>query len=62
VGETIIIESIIGSRFEGRVMETTSFGPHAAVIPEVSGTARITGRHEFFIDPEDELRKGFILR
>ena len=62
VGETIAIESLIGSRFQGRVVETTSFGPHAAVIPEVSGTAHITGRHEFLIDPEDELRHGFILR
>ena len=62
VGETITIESIIGSRFEGRVVETTSFGPHAAVIPEVSGTAHITGRHEFLIDREDDLRHGFILR
>ena len=62
VGETVVIESIIGTRFEGRVVETTSFGPHAAVIPEVSGTAHITGRHEFLIDPEDELRRGFILR
>jgi trans-L-3-hydroxyproline dehydratase len=62
VGGTIVIESLIGSRFEGRVVETTSFGPHAAVIPEVSGTAHITGRHQFLIDPEDELRHGFILR
>jgi trans-L-3-hydroxyproline dehydratase len=62
VGEAITIESLIGSRFEGRVVDTTSFGPHAAVIPEVSGTAHITGRHEFFLDPEDERRHGFVLR
>jgi trans-L-3-hydroxyproline dehydratase len=62
VGETIVIESVIGTCFEGRVVETTSFGPHAAVIPEVSGSAHITGRHEFFLDPEDPLRQGFLLR
>jgi proline racemase len=28
----------------------------------VAGTAYITGRHEFFIDPEDPLRAGFMLR
>jgi len=28
----------------------------------VEGTAHITGRHEFFIDPEDPLKKGFFLR
>jgi trans-L-3-hydroxyproline dehydratase len=61
-GETIMVESIIGSRFTGRIVETTRFGPYAAVIPEVGGTAHITGRHEFLIDPDDPLRDGFILR
>ena len=60
--QPIVIESIIGSRFTGRVVETTTFGPHRAIIPEVEGTAHITGRHEFLIDPTDELRDGFILR
>jgi len=58
----IIVESLIGSRFSGRVVETTTFGPHKAIIPEVEGSAYITGRHEFLIDPEDPLRQGFILR
>jgi proline racemase len=61
-GETIVVESIIGSRFTGRIVETTTFGPYVAVIPEVGGTAHITGRHEFLIDPDDPLRDGFILR
>lgn len=62
IGESIIIESIIGSTFTGRVAQTTTFGPHAAIIPEVEGTAHITGRQEFLIDPKDELRNGFLLR
>jgi len=61
-GETIVVESIIGSRFTGRIVEETTFGPYPAVIPEVGGTAHITGRHEFLIDPDDPLRDGFILR
>ncbi len=61
-GERIVVESIIGSRFAGRVLATTVFGPHAAVVPEVEGTAHITGRQEFLIDPADPLRNGFILR
>ena len=61
LNESIIIESIIGSRFSGRVVRTTSFGPHPAIIPEVEGTAYITGRHEFLIDPNDPLRNGFLL-
>jgi trans-L-3-hydroxyproline dehydratase len=62
VDEPMIVESIIGSRFIGRIVETTSFGPYPAIIPEVQGTAHITGRHEFLIDPSDPLRDGFILR
>jgi proline racemase len=60
--EPIVIESIIGTRFTGRIVGTTTFGPYPAIIPEVEGTAHITGRHEFVIDPADPLRDGFILR
>ena len=52
----------IGSRFTGRIVETTTFDPYPAIIPEVEGTAHITARHEFLIDPDDPLRDGFILR
>jgi trans-L-3-hydroxyproline dehydratase len=62
VGEPMVVESIIGTRFTGRIVETTEFGPYPAVIPEIEGTAHITGRHEFLIDPADPLRDGFILR
>jgi len=61
LNEPITIESIIDSRFSGRVVQTTTFGSHPAIIPEVEGTAYITGRHEFLIDPNDPLRNGFLL-
>ncbi len=60
--ETITIESIIGTAFTGRVAETTQVGHLPAIIPEVSGTAYITGQHTFLIDPDDPLQNGFILR
>jgi trans-L-3-hydroxyproline dehydratase len=60
LNEPITIESIIGSRFSGHVAGTTTFGPHAAIIPVVEGTAYITGRHEFLIDPDDPLGNGFL--
>jgi proline racemase len=62
LNEPLVIESIIGTRFTGRIVETTAYGPYPAIIPEVEGTAHITGRHEFLIDPGDPLRHGFILR
>lgn len=62
LGETIHIESIIGTRFSVRAIERVQFGPHDAVIPRVEGQAFITGRHEFLINPADPLRGGFLLR
>jgi trans-L-3-hydroxyproline dehydratase len=62
IGERRGFESILGTRFGGRVVDTTIFGPHAAVVPEVEGTAHLTGRHEFVLDPEDALAGGFLLR
>lgn len=62
LNQPIVTESIIGSRFTGRVVENTILGTHSAIIPEIEGRAFITGRHEFLIDPEDPLRNGFILR
>jgi trans-L-3-hydroxyproline dehydratase len=62
LNENIEIESILGTTFSGRVIETARVGEYNAIIPEVSGSAFITGRSEFVIDPGDPLRKGFILR
>jgi len=62
VDQPIVIESIIGSRFTGRVVKQTNYGPHRAVIPEVEGRAYITGKNQFVIDPEDPFGGGFFLR
>ncbi|WP_439183537.1 proline racemase family protein [Carboxylicivirga taeanensis] len=62
VGERLIIESILGTTMEVMVSETTTYGPHQAVIPEVSGTAHLTGKNEFWFDPNDPLQQGFIFR
>lgn len=62
VGEWIEIESIIGTCFSVRVAETIKFGPYSAVIPEVKGSAYITGRNQFLFDPNDPLVRGFIFR
>ncbi|MBI9072524.1 MAG: proline racemase family protein [Melioribacteraceae bacterium] len=61
-GESMKIESILGTVFKGTVKEETTYGKYKAVIPEVEGTAFITGKNEFVIDTEDILKDGFILR
>ncbi len=61
--QRIVIESILGaaSTFSGRFIGHVQVGPYRAVVPEVSGRAFITGRHEFLVDPQDKLGRGFIL-
>lgn len=61
-GDVMVVESIVGSRFTGAVAGVTQVGGVAAVIPEVAGTASITGQHTFLIDPDDPFREGFLLR
>lgn len=61
-GETMSIESITDSVFVGSVVGEVDFGTYEAVIPQVEGTANITGFHTFVIDPEDTMKHGFILR
>lgn len=56
------IESILGTKFDAKVIEKIKYGQYEAIIPEVSGTAHITGKHEFIIDPKDKLKDGFIFR
>ncbi len=62
LNQPLVVESLIGSRFTGRAIKEVQYGPHQAVIPEVEGTASITGRHEFVFDPKDPLSTGFFLR
>lgn len=61
-GETMAIESITGSVFKGSVISEEDYGLFKAVIPQVEGTAHITGMHTFCIDPSDLMKYGFILR
>ncbi len=60
--EGIVVESILGTTFRGRVVGETTVGPFPAVVPEVTGSAHITGRNEVFLDPDDPLVEGFFLR
>ncbi|MGE5244888.1 MAG: proline racemase family protein [Betaproteobacteria bacterium] len=54
-------ESLIGTRFSGRIAARTSVGPHEAIVPEIEGSAWITGEHTFMVDEDDPLAGGFRL-
>lgn len=61
IGDEILVESIVGSVFSGRVAELGDVSGLAAVVPEIGGSAHITGRAELWFDPADPLAGGFLL-
>ncbi|PKH88691.1 proline racemase family protein [Colwellia sp. Bg11-28] len=62
LNETITIESILASSFSVRAIETVCFAGFDAVIPEVTGDAYVCGKGQWFINAEDPLKYGFLLR
>lgn len=57
--DEIIVESIVGSTFRGRIAERLEGN---AIVPEVGGSAHIVGRSELWFDPGDSLGEGFLVR
>jgi 4-hydroxyproline epimerase len=58
-GDAFIHESIIGSKFIGRVEDVTRVGDFDAIVPSVEGWARIYGYNTIKIDDEDPYAHGF---
>jgi proline racemase len=54
-------ESLIGTHFQGRVVGRSAVGEHQAIVPEIEGSAWITGEHTFLVDDTDPLSLGFRL-
>jgi proline racemase len=52
-------ESLIGTRFNGRIASRTVVGEVPAIVPEIEGSAWITGEHTFIVDDDDPLKEGF---
>jgi proline racemase len=62
VNQPYIHESLIGSRFTGRVLRATRVGDMPAVVPAIAGRARLTGYHTFVVEPDDPVGAGFLVR
>lgn len=62
LGAPFVYESILGTLFKGKVVKEAKVGEFDGVIPNVSGSAYITGFNSFLIDPEDPLNHGFVLQ
>lgn len=61
VGETMIHESITGSRFACTIDSLAATGPFAGVVPAVAGQAWITGLYQMGMAPTDPYPQGFTL-
>lgn len=61
IGEPFIHESIIGTKFIGRVEETVKIGEYEGIIPSIEGWARVIGYNNIIIDDEDQFPEGFQL-
>ena len=54
-------ESFIGTRFIGRLVGRTAVGAVPAVVPEITGSAWVTGTAQYMLDPDDPFPAGFVL-
>jgi 4-hydroxyproline epimerase len=61
-GDEFVHQSIIGSLFRGRVEQEAAVADQPAIIPSVSGWARMTGYNTIFIDDRDPFAHGFVVR
>ena len=61
-GETIVIESILGTCFAVTVAGSRRSQASRRCSRRVSGEAYLTGTSSFFVDPGDPLGDGFIFR
>jgi proline racemase len=52
-------EGVLGTVFTGLLLEETAVGPYRAVVPQLSGTAWITGFAQYTVDPTDPFPEGF---
>ena len=62
LGQELHIESILGTAFRVKCIEEVKLGGIRAVIPEVTGSAYISGEHAFLLDSADPLPTGFFIR
>jgi proline racemase len=61
VGDSFVNESLIGTRFTGRIAGATTIGGRPAIVPEITGRAWITAMGQYLLDAEDPFPAGFSL-
>ena len=60
-GDAMTHASVLGSTFEGRIVEETEVGGRPAIVPTIRGSAWITGVTQVLLDPTDPFPEGYVL-
>lgn len=58
-GDEFVHESIIGSKFIGRIVEETTVAGKPAMRPSIEGWAKVTGYNQIILDDDDPYWEGF---
>jgi len=61
LGQTLVNEGMLGTTFEGRIIREINVGGVPAIVPEIRGSAYITGLHRFVFRPDDPFPEGFLV-
>ena len=61
VGAELVNESLLGTHFIGRAVQTTTVAQYSAIIPTITGRAWITGTSQHMLAPDDPFPSGFLL-
>ena len=61
LNQPFVNAGILDTTFEGRLVAETMVGELPAVVPEVRGSAQVTGVHQFVLDPHDPFPLGFLI-
>ena len=59
IGEQFVHEGILGTTWTGRLLREARVGEYRAVVPQLTGSAWITGRTQYVVDPDDPFAEGF---
>ncbi|MDT8304290.1 MAG: proline racemase family protein [Anaerolineae bacterium] len=59
-GDELVSEGLLGTTFIGRIVRETTIGDLPAIVPEIRGSAHITGLHRFVVRPDDPFAEGFL--
>ena len=59
IAQPFVHEGILGTTWTGRLLRQVRVGEYAAVVPELTGSAWITGMASYVVDPADPFPEGF---